>query len=201
MGSTHPGVIMKVKKFQERSFMKVAAALVLASVFLFASGAYAELYQWVDEEGTVYITDSMERVPQEYRSKVQVHESSPAADEPESTPAPDRGVAAPSLGPDEKFYGGHPEEWWRQAFRVRREQILDLATRIDTEQRFVETFEAGRRFGQIFDADKVDAYEFNKEQLPKDRERLQELKDELEKLRKEAASEEVPREIWEEKKK
>jgi len=181
--------------------MKVAAALVLASIFLLASGAYADLYQWVDDEGTVYITDSMERVPQEYRSKVRVFESGTVVEESSAAPAPERETAAPKLGPDEKFYGGHPEEWWRQAFRVRREQILELATRIDTEQRFVETFEAGRRFGQIFDTDKVDAYNLNKEQLPRDRERLEELKDEIEKLRKEAASEEVPREIWEEKKK
>ncbi len=193
---------MDIKTFQERSVMKVVSTLVFAFVFLLASGASADLYQWEDEEGTVYITDSMERVPQQYRAKARVYESAPAG--PTEQDAPEqpvsRSVGTPQLGPDESLYGGHTAEWWRQAFRVRGEQIGNLGSEIETRQRFVETFEAGRRFGQIFDADKVEDYKRYKEELPKDRERLKKLEAELEKLRKEAAAEDVPRDIWEGKK-
>ena len=179
--------------------MKVLSTLIFAVVFFLASGASADLYQWEDEEGTVYITDSMERVPQQYRAKVRVYESTPVKEDAAEQPARES-VGAPELGPAEGFYGGRAEEWWRQAFRVRQEQIADLASGIETRQRFVETFEAGRRFGQIFDADKVEAYNRYKEDLPKDRVRLKELEAELEKLRKEASAEDVPRDIWDVKK-
>jgi hypothetical protein len=46
----------------------------------------------------------------------------------------------------------------------------------------------------------VETYKRDKETLPKDRERLKELTKEFEKLKKEAAVEDVPREIWEDKK-
>ena len=179
--------------------MKVLSTLIFAVVFFLASGASADLYQWEDEYGTVYITDSMERVPQQYRAKARVYESTPEGPDAPEEPAV-QGVASPQPGPKEGSYGGRAEEWWIQAFRVRREQIADLGSEIETRQRFVETFEAGRRFGQIFDTDKVEAYKRYKEELPKDRERLKKLEAELEKLRKEAIAEDVPRDIWEGKK-
>lgn len=177
--------------------MKVSSIL-LAVLFLFASNAWSDLYQWTDRDGVVHITDSLESVPQEYRAKVKVHESGPPAEEAAPAPEAPEGMA-PQPGPEDRLYGGHTEEWWRQAFRIRREQIDQLAAGIETKEQFVETFEGGRRFGQIFGQEKVDAYEAYKEQLPDDKERLTELKAELEKLEKEARIEDVPREIWERK--
>ncbi len=176
--------------------MKVSSIL-LAVLFLFASNAWSDLYQWTDRDGVVHITDSLESVPQEYRAKVKVHESKPPEEAAPAQDAPQR--VSPQPGPEDRLYGGHTEEWWRQAFRTRREQIDQLAASIGTKEQFVETFEGGRRFGQIFKQENVDAYEAYKEQLPDDKERLAELKDELEKLEKEARIEDVPRDIWERK--
>jgi len=176
--------------------MKVLGALIVAFVILFASGASADLYRWEDEDGTVYITDSMERVPQEYRAKARVYESTPVEPDAPERPAMDSG-AAPISGPDEPVNGGRDDESWREAFSVKREQIASLSASIENKERFVETFEGGRRFGQIFDDAKVEDYKRYKEELPKDRERLEKLKGELEKLKKDAAAEDVPRDIRE----
>ncbi|MFQ5736696.1 MAG: DUF4124 domain-containing protein [Thermodesulfobacteriota bacterium] len=175
--------------------MKIKSALV-AALFLCASTASADLYLWKDRDGVSHITDSMKTVPQEYRPRVKVYESAPVPERP----APQAEEQRPLVDTREPSYGGRTEEWWRQAFRVRRQQIEELASSIDNKERFVGVFEAGRRFGQIFDKENVDTYKRYKETLPTDMEKLVELEAELKKLRKEAAIEDVPREIWRDKK-
>lgn len=174
---------------------------LFAAIFLFASCAWAELYQWKDEKGVVHLTDSLESVPQRYRENVRVFESSSperrdevpdstVTEQPEEQPQP-----VPPI-PEDGLYGERPEEWWRDAFKTKKEEIDRLSSSIATKENFVDLFEGGRRFGRMFDQEKVDTYHTYKKELPKDRERLDALKAELAKLRKEAAIEDVPREIW-----
>ena len=77
-------------------------ALVLLAVFPADSGA-ADLYQWVDENGTVWFTDSLDKVPPEYRAwayykrkKVQEDPSIPTPVNPQSEAAtPQEHTASP----------------------------------------------------------------------------------------------------------
>ncbi len=175
--------------------MKVTGFL-LAALFLFASTASANLYLWKDRDGVSHITDSMSNVPQEYRAKVKSYESRPAPAAPEQ--AEPEAPAAPEQGPGaEPTYNGHTEEWWRQHFRVRREQLDQLSAGIENKARFIQVFEAGRRFGQIFDANNVATYESYKKTLPKDREDFQKYTDELEKFKNDASKAGVPKKIIE----
>jgi len=58
-------------------------AFVLAVVFVVAVfPAYAEMYKWVDEKGTVHFTDDPSKVPEKYRSDVESRKT------PKEVPAP-----------------------------------------------------------------------------------------------------------------
>ncbi|MBE7415565.1 MAG: DUF4124 domain-containing protein [Deltaproteobacteria bacterium] len=50
----------------------------LFAALILAPPAYAELYYWTDGQGNVHITDSLEKVPQEWRGKVRVQKEEEA---------------------------------------------------------------------------------------------------------------------------
>lgn len=55
-----------------RIFHRIAGRLLLSlAVFIIAAQpSHADLYKWVDEEGTVHMTDTLSQVPQRYRDQV-----------------------------------------------------------------------------------------------------------------------------------
>lgn len=170
---------------------------LLAAVFtgLLCSPALADLYQWKDEKGVIHITDSMEKVPAKYRGKVRVHKAGPRSEEA----APEADVQAP-LAPDEKgeeLYGDQTLEWWRQSFMKKREEISGLQASINTKTQFVEVYESGRRFGQIFDSESSARYRILKDELPGDLRRLAELREEYEEFQRKGMRAGVPKDIRE----
>jgi len=178
--------------------------LLLPAIFLaFLSGtAYADLYQWSDERGRLHITDSMEKVPSKYRGEVKVFKGGPS-----ESPAPEEGVdgaqtdsgTAPAVEgeqPDE-IYGEETLEWWIQSLQKKSSEISELQASVATKTSFVELFESGRRFGQIYDSKDVAKYEAFKKELPVELKELSALKEEYEDLQGKAVRAGVPKEIRE----
>ena len=178
--------------------------LLLPAIFLaFLSGtAYADLYQWSDERGRLHITDSMEKVPSKYRGEVKVFKGGAT-----ESPAPDEGVeggqtgsaTAPAVDGEQpvELYGEETLEWWTQSLQKKRSEISALQTSVDTKTSFVELFESGRRFGQVYDNESVMKYNAFKKSLPAELKELSALKEEYEALQEKAARAGVPKEIRE----
>ncbi len=56
--------------FKRRGLLFVAAVLFLC-VTAFAQEESGGLYKWTDKDGVVHVTDSLDKVPKEYRTKIQ----------------------------------------------------------------------------------------------------------------------------------
>jgi hypothetical protein len=95
----------------------ILVGLILSSSLTFGQ----EVYRWVDEKGTVHLTDDLGQVPEKYREKVQKEispkESTPVSPAPLPTPLPKVGGAGKESGqmpsPQHKDMFGRGEEWWR----------------------------------------------------------------------------------------
>lgn len=168
--------------------------LFSAVVFLFfASTAFADLYQWKDESGVIHITDSMDKVPERYRSQVRIFREGAQEEEAAGD------VETPPTIEEERqdLYGDQTLEWWRQNFQKKREELANLQGSINTKTQFMEVYEGGRRFGQIFDDESNARYRIIKEELPQDLRRLAELREEYEEFQRKARLAGVPKGIRE----
>ena len=62
------------------ALVKMTGLLLVASLFFLGAAAYAQeesggLYTWTDKNGVVHMTDSLDKVPGEYRSRTQKTDS------------------------------------------------------------------------------------------------------------------------------
>lgn len=174
-------------------------------LFLAAGPALADLYQWRDEAGIIHITDSMEKVPSKYRDGVKVFKEGPKEGAPpeEAPPAdeetpPDLDAAPPSLdGQAEELYGDQTLEWWTQSFKEKRSEISALQESVDTKADFMKVFEAGRKFGQVYDSESVEKYKVYQKELPEDRRKLASLREKYAEFKERARRARVPDEVRE----
>lgn len=165
---------------------------VLVAMLFFTSPAFAELYYWTDGQGNVHITDSMEKVPQEWRGRVRVQKEEPAEKGPQfdaETPPP------LTTEPGSVLYGDQTLDWWRLSLARKRAEIDQHQQAINVKTNFVEVFEAGRRFGQVFASEQVAKYNLYKEELPNDLRSLAGLREEYEELKRKARIAGVPKEL------
>ena len=136
----------------------------------------------------------MEKVPQEYRAKVRIIKEEPKEGAPGlemTTPKP--------LGaePGNLLYGDNTLEWWRQSFIKKKNDINEMQSAISVKTQFMEVYEGGRRFGQVYAPEHVAQYNLYREELPEDLRKLTELRSEYEELQRRATIAGVPREIRE----
>ncbi len=101
-----------------------AIALVFLAVFMADAGA-ADLYQWVDENGTVWLADSLDKVPPEYRAwayhkRKKVQEGSSTT----TTPANPQSESVPSPAP--LASSQDPYASWQERIQKARTELEDL---------------------------------------------------------------------------
>lgn len=171
--------------------MKKHAAILVCSIVLAASVAYAEIYQWTDKNGVVHMTNELSHVPEEYSDQLKTFKPSKknTQDEPAVQSEPAR-----NAGPE--LYGDEPLEWWKENFRKKREDTQAAEQSIAAKKEFMKMFEGGRRGGQIYDAKDVDRYETYKKELPTDESRVNALKDEINELTRKAKINGVPKTVY-----
>jgi len=100
--------------------------------FSFAIGQ--EVYQWVDEKGTVHFTDDLGLVPEKYRNQVQKKKTSI-----EPTPLLSPQVTTeedlekePKSAPERRDLIGRGEEWWRSKTKEWNEKLLNANKNYET---------------------------------------------------------------------
>lgn len=173
--------------------------LMIAALLLGFSPALADIYHWTDDKGVLHLTDDIRNVPEEYREKAGVIKTKPAEEGPVVEPLPPPPAVTEPLVEEEaqELYGGQTLQWWKLQFHILKREIETVETDYFEKKRFVEVYEKGRRFGQIFETNELYLYERYKREIVWDEERLEELRAELEELRRSARGGGVPREVRE----
>jgi len=182
-----------------RRCLFIATTVAIVPLIYLISGApplYADLYKWEDARGVLHITDDMGKVPEAKRHKVKVFKIKPHKRRVEDAPIYIPPTRAIKKAP--KLYGDHPVEWWKAAFDKLNEDMDTLKDDIEKKTQFINVFEGGRRFGQLFGEAEVANYKRYKKEITKDEEDLKEMEDKLENLRRRARIDDVPREIFSE---
>jgi hypothetical protein len=186
------------RKKRARNRARDILQFIFIAVLLSLSPAFADIYHWTDEKGVLHITDDKQNVPEEFRDEVNVIKTLPEEEpvvEPPAPPAPPVTPGPP--GEEEELYGGQTLQWWNLQFHNLKKRIETVETDFYQKKRFIEVFERGRRYGQIFETNEIYLYERYKKEIPWDEETLEELREELDELRGGARSAGVPREVRE----
>lgn len=186
--------------------------VLLRSVFLcvcmaFLLGplpAFADIYHWTDEKGVLHLTDDLRNVPEEFREKVGVIKTKPAEEGEGGAEGAEEGAVVEPAPPaeagegeegGEELYGGQTLNWWKLQFHILRKEIETVEADYYEKKRFVEVYEKGRRFGQIFETNELYLYERYRKEIVWDEQRLEELRSEIEELRASARSAGVPKDV------
>lgn len=168
--------------------------IIIAALTLLPAGyTKADTYHWKDKKGVVHITDSLEKVPEEYKNKVKVRKTPPAAQAVE-TGAPEAArTAQPSEA--EELFGDHPLDWWRDAFTMNKNEISGIEASIAEKKRFNSTFEVQKRTKRLYDANDLQTYERYLQEIPSEESQLVKLQAERAELVRKATNAGVPRSI------
>ena len=108
--------------------------ILIGLIFYCAASLGQEIYQWVDEKGTIHFADDLSLVPERYRKQVRekkyLTEPSPPLS-PQITP--DESIEKnPESAPERKDLIGRGEEWWRNKAKEWNEKLLNANKNYDT---------------------------------------------------------------------
>ena len=188
-----------IKSLRLVSLAIIFCALVLPSV------SVAELYKWRDSDGKLHVTDDLHKVPRKQRKSVEKVTTTKPSSRSNGTGAPET-TYTPSYDDYEEtrgveIYGGESLEWWSSEFERLSSKIEWLENNNKNMQEYINVFEGGRRFGQVFGPDEVKRYEEYTHDLPEDKALLIKVKKELSKLKLDGIGQGVPEDIFKKKKK
>jgi len=86
------------------------------------------LYQWTDSKGVVHITDSLSKVPREYRSEAQRLESPPGTDGMENQQGQQNITSPPDYSEQEELLKDQKEEW-QARMKAAKQRLADAEQR------------------------------------------------------------------------
>jgi hypothetical protein len=166
--------------------------VAMPSLFLFISlpSVYGvTIYKWMDKSGVVNFTDDLEKVPPEYRDKVEreVEEDTSSAEPPTSVRTPSQ--SSEEVRETRKDIYGLGETWWREKARPWNQQLKDATANLEgVNNKIIEiTGNVTRKYSS---PTQVNMYNAGLETLKGERAKYQaqvdEAKEMLKKLAKEA---------------
>jgi hypothetical protein len=163
-------------------------ALALASLSLFlllAADSRADIFRWEDASGTVHFTDDLSSVPAAFRGKAtRVIREAPRAAEPPAPARPANGEATPPAPPR--------EDPAASAARDREElssEIEQMRAKIAAKEKLIRVVDERQNLAKnpyrsrVVDPGDLELYKKYQEELPGDRQRLQELESRLERIK------------------
>jgi hypothetical protein len=84
-----------------------------------------EIYQWVDEKGTVHFTDDLGKIPEKYQDQMKERKTSPEpAPSPSPSTRPPQSKAPPEPSVEKKDILGRGEDWWRDKAMEWRQKLV-----------------------------------------------------------------------------
>jgi len=104
--------------------MKRVALLIFIGLIIYCAVSLGqEIYQWVDEKGTVHYTDDPGQIPEKYQDQVKKKKTPP---EPAPSPSirlpQDKTTPEPSV--EKKDILGRGEDWWRNKAMEWRQKLI-----------------------------------------------------------------------------
>jgi hypothetical protein len=105
----------------KRIVLFLIIGLLLASSLVFGQ----QIYQWVDEKGTVHFTDDVSLVPEKYQDQVKEKKTPKApASSPPVTLTRDKPPKEPQEEPEKKDILGRGEDWWRDKAMEWKQKLI-----------------------------------------------------------------------------
>jgi hypothetical protein len=163
--------------------------LALASLLLFlllAADSRADIFRWEDESGTVHFTDDLSNVPASFRGKAtRVIREAPRTAEPPgpAQPASGEAVSAPARPREDPAAAAARE---REELSSEVEQMRAKIAAKEKLIRFVDerqSLASNPYRSRVVDPGDLELHKKYQDELPGDRQRLQELESRLESLR------------------
>jgi hypothetical protein len=136
--------------------------LVLVSIFA-CSAAWATVYEWVDGQGVVHMTDEPEKVPDQYRMKMKTREMD-TREVQAPLPAAAEKTAPVVQEKKAELYGDQDEGWWRTSFKTIRDELKRLRAKLPAKKEVLPqlhrrwVISMGKMPGQGQSADNPNSY-------------------------------------------
>lgn len=163
--------------------------LALASLLLFlltAGDSRADIYRWEDESGTTHFTDDLSNVPASRRGKAtRVIREAPRTAEPPAPSQPGNGNA-PTAPPPSVEDPAAAAARNREALSSEIEQVR---AKIAAKEKLIQFVEERQNLSmnpyrsRVVDPGDLELYKKYQDELPGDRQRLQELESRLEQIK------------------
>jgi hypothetical protein len=123
----------------KKTILLSAMGLLILTTLAFSQ----EVYRWVDEKGTIHLTDDLGQVPEKYRGRIQRElppgepppaqpASPPSIGTPKGTPRAREIKPTPESATGEKDILGRGEEWWRAKAREWNEKLIAAQKRYES---------------------------------------------------------------------
>ena len=117
---------------------RVALLIFIGLISYWGTGLGQEIYQWVDEKGTVHFTDDISLVPERYHDQVKKKKA------PVEPPSPSKnGPEEPEPEPDTepKDLLGRGEDWWRDKATEWNQKLKNAKKNFEAAQAALKTKE------------------------------------------------------------
>jgi hypothetical protein len=105
--------------------------LVMIVLVLAATPASCQLYEWLDDSGSVHFTDDPDRIPARYRKRVTTRDETLKAEPQQGAVKKEstiRQQPAPPVAPQR--YGGRELAWWQASYASRASRLATLKTEL-----------------------------------------------------------------------
>ena len=160
------------------------ARFILAAAFLVLSAqpSASEIYQWVDDQGTIHFTDELSSVPPDSRGKTHLL----LREAPSSLEAPPAGAYAPPTAPEVEPGAALPEELDDVGDPATQAELL--RAKIAAKEQLIESVDKKRSLAtnplrnRFVSPSDMELYRKYQAELPGDRERLKELESQVDSL-------------------
>ncbi|MGE5189881.1 MAG: DUF4124 domain-containing protein [Gemmatimonadota bacterium] len=166
-------------RFAARSARAARAVLAAALLVLAARPCAAEIYRWIDDQGTIHFTDELSTVPPAFRGKARVLlREAPVT----IVPPPPAAAAPPGAGPEP---GAEEPPETAAELPTQAEQ---LRAKIAAKEQLIESVDAKRSLAtnplrnRFVAPSDMELYRKYKAELPGDREHLKELESRIDSL-------------------
>jgi hypothetical protein len=105
---------------------RLGLLMLMGWMILFGSAFGQEIYQWVDEKGTVHFTDNLSLIPEKYQDQVKERKTpKEPASSPPVTLTRDRPPQEPQEATEKKDILGRGEDWWRDKAMEWNEKLTE----------------------------------------------------------------------------
>jgi hypothetical protein len=94
--------------------------LLMVLLLLVSNAAYGQLYEWIDDRGSVNFTDNPDRIPAKYRNSATVREGDMKG-QGEKSVKPAVQPQPPQSKPE--LYDGKVLSWWQKEYKARLKQL------------------------------------------------------------------------------